>query len=156
MGFFDFLFRNGSNVNVTARNGIYSEGPEVTKALNMNEEYGSEISSDVNYTNPDDSYTQSGVQLEDVTNTLRLTYRGFLAKEGSQEIYSVIGYGDNNNWQNVEYYPMHKLDDQTFEVLFPLKTHGNINIAFKNESEVWDNNSGSNYVFYDHNLQGGS
>jgi hypothetical protein len=102
---------------------------------------------DVNLMHPYDSYAYAGIQMQEAKDTLRLTYNGILAKSGAQEVYAVIGYGNNLKWEDIEYYPMHKVGDQSFELIFPVKRAGNINVAFKDSANNWDNNSGMNYSF---------
>jgi hypothetical protein len=148
MGFFDYLF--GSNMSQKANTNIYHDyDGEASVGKSFDEEYSSDITTDLNDTSSDDSYSEYGVHLEDTTNTFRLQYDGILAKSGAQDIYSVVGYGNNHEWDNIEFYKMHKADNQTFETLLPINKSGNINIAFKDGADHWDNNSGTNYCFHD-------
>ncbi|MCX7747983.1 MAG: carbohydrate-binding protein [Clostridia bacterium] len=90
----------------------------------------------------------NGVQLYDIQNMIKLTYTGQLAKNGADQVYAVIGYGEPNHWENVETLLMNKTAQQSFEVLTFRKAQGNINVAFKDSANNWDNNQNQNYVFY--------
>jgi hypothetical protein len=151
MGFWDFLFKPSGNGFVNNRN-FHSTDPEVLKFVTFNEEYASELSSEIHKSDRNNSYYNNGVLLKEVIGTqnmLKLVYNGLLAKKGASEVYAVIGYGDNKNWEETAYFPMNKVDAQSFELVFPVKKAGNINIAFKDSSQDWDNNNGQNYSFSD-------
>ena len=87
------------------------------------------------------------VEIEPEGRKLRLSYNGLLAKSGAQDVYAAVSYGDNENWKNVKYYPMGKTEQNTFEALLPIKKNTNLNVAFKDGADHWDNNSGNNYSF---------
>lgn len=96
-----------------------------------------------------DNYTK-GVSFRTTGDRLKVTYNGLLAKSGANEITAVIGYGDNQSWNNVKHITMNRLGEQTFEFLLPVSENENVNIAFKDSSNNWDNNAGRNYSFYVH------
>ncbi len=157
MGFLDLFFKRSGTGMINNRN-LRPDDPELKKFVTFNEEYAEELSStkaqsDFNYY----SYSNNGVQLSEIKetpNTLKLVYNGLLAQNGAREIYSVIGYGDNQFWEDITYIPMDKTDSQTFESVFPVNKSGNINIAFKDDLNNWDNNSGNNYTFLDREYKG--
>ena len=147
MGVFNSLFKSIGNNNVINNRNFHSEGVELTRFSDYNEEFGPELSANTDSDNLSDSYSESGVHLKEATTTLKLVYEGILAKSGAQEIYTVIGYGDNRAWDNVEEYSMNKTEGQAFELIFPVKKTADINLVFKDSMGNWDNNSGMNYTF---------
>lgn len=98
--------------------------------------------------------TYGGVEFHHVPNMIKLTYSGILAQNNPGDIYAQIGYGDNDQWEDTAQYLMHKTGANKFELLTFRKKEGNVNIAFNDGKNNWDNNSGSNYVFYDNSTQG--
>lgn len=92
-------------------------------------------------------YNDKGVHLYGYDDKTKLVYEGILAKAGASDIYAVIGYGSNDNWEDVKYYPMQHTGGSTFELLIPETSGRSINIAFKDGADNWDNNSGANYTF---------
>lgn len=149
MGFLDFLNKNESLRNVARDN--------IRNFQSLNEEFSMDMTTEPYGTNIkelDNSYSSSGVEIQDTRNTLRVIYTGMLAKSGTKEIYAVIGYGDNYNWENVQEYPMHKLSTKKYELIFPVTRAGNINMAFRDASDNWDNNSGRNFTFHNYVYEG--
>ncbi|OPZ88067.1 MAG: hypothetical protein BWY74_03252 [Firmicutes bacterium ADurb.Bin419] len=149
MGFFDFLNKNESLKNVTRDN--------IPKFQSLNEEFSMDMTTEPYGTNIkelDNSYSGSGVEIQDTRNTLRVIYSGLLAKNGAKEIYAVIGYGDNLHWENVQEYPMHKLSAKKYELIFPVTRTGEINMAFRDSQDNWDNNSGRNFTFTNYVYEG--
>lgn len=134
MDFFKF-FKKGSNQANSAVNNISS----------YSHEFANEISK---FMTSQSSYSNNGVTATETTaNNVKLTYNGLLAKSGASQVYAAIGYGSNNNWENVEHYPMNKTMTNTFEANIPIKKTGNLNVCFKDSANNWDNNSGMNYTF---------
>lgn len=78
---------------------------------------------------------------------IQLTYEGMLAEEGAQMVYAHIGYGPNERWTNTGEYEMIPSGNGKFQVDIPISEDSNLNIAFKDEVDTWDNNGGQNYVF---------
>lgn len=97
-------------------------------------------------------YSSNGVEMYKMQNTMRLIYSGLLAKNGAQDVYAVMSFGDNNHWEDIKYYPMHPTGNQSYELLFPIHEMTSINIAFKDGADHWDNNSGMNYTFNTHHI----
>ena len=155
MGFFYSLFNNDALRNVTNADAQTREKTSMFQPFN--EEFSMDLSTEPYGTSIkelDNSYSNSGVEIHDTRNTLRVLYSGILAKNGAKEIYAVIGYGDNLQWENVQEYPMHKLSGKKYELIFPVTRSGEINIAFKDSSENWDNNSGRNFTFTNYVYEG--
>jgi len=156
MGLFDFLFANNNVNRVYGSKGVNPEQQETTRAAQFNEEFSEDLYAGVyggNPTGANNSYSDNGVILQNA-NILRLTYSGILVKNGAQDVYAVVGYGNNLRWEDVETYPLRAVGQQTYELLLPVKRSGNINLAFKDGSGNWDNNSGMNYTFFDQSTQG--
>lgn len=111
------------------------------------EEIANETSISLQNNNTHNSYSSNGVYLGNESNIVKLKYDGILAKGGAENVCAVVGHGSNQKWDNIEYYPMRKIGNEEFELLFQLKDSGNINIAFTDYQNNWDNNSGENYIF---------
>lgn len=126
--------------------GAYNNGNSPFEPAYSQEEYSTELAETPN-TVPFSSYSADGVQYHNIPGSVKIVYDGVLAKSGAEEIYAVIGYGDNDNWEDVDYFPMMKTAENTFEVLADRKRPENVNVAFKDAAGNWDNNSGTNYVF---------
>jgi len=93
------------------------------------------------------SYSKSGVAFEKLSDTqAEIIYSGLLAKCGAEEVHGVYGFGSNQNWEGVSSIQLKK-DGDVFRGIVPLEQGKNINIAFKDSAENWDNNSGMNYTF---------
>ena len=111
------------------------------------EEYSDELTNDVSRYGIQ-SYSKSGVTFEKRSDTqAAITYSGLLAKNGAQEICGVYGYGSNQNWEEVSTLTLNKEGDGSFMAVIPVEHGKNVNIAFKDAAENWDNNSGMNYTF---------
>ncbi|MGE5472721.1 MAG: carbohydrate binding domain-containing protein [Ignavibacteriales bacterium] len=94
------------------------------------------------------SYAENGLVADHVTKsdkeTLSLTYNGLLYNSGSDVVYVHYGYG--TKWTKKDTVQMKKTKTG-FKVDIPLAKTGTINMAFKDNSENWDNNNGSDYSF---------
>lgn len=150
MGFWDFLFSRSSDNNKAGNKTDFSRGPDSREAGNapgLLEEYAAELYAD-NDANTDNSYSENGVSLKEAANVFRLTYDGVLAKDGTRDVYAVVGLEGSDPRQDAKYYPMQKTDDgKAYEVLFPSMGPGNIKVAFKDGAGHWDDNSGRNYTY---------
>ncbi len=138
MGFFDFFVRKTYNTGKLGVNNMRIPGEDT--------EFSSDLSVDTKEDNVV-SYPDSGIQFYNLPDLVKLTYSGILAKNGAEDIYAVIGYGSNNNWEEVEELQMTKTAHKNFELLTRRKKQGSVNIAFKDGADHWDNNYGSNYIF---------
>jgi predicted NodU family carbamoyl transferase len=81
-------------------------------------------------------------------NKVKVTYDGLLAKSGADKIFALVSYGDNKNWQNSSTYLMNSTDQQKYELNIPAQNNEQVNVAFKDSANNWDNNSGKNYSYY--------
>ena len=138
--------------------GIFEEScpQSVSQSANFkkfNEEVSIELFSQIS-NNEYETFSTTGVRMHNITNVIKIDYSGFLAQNGAEEIYAVIGYGSNDRWEDVEHLPMKKVGEKDFELITFRKKNGNINIAFKDSANNWDNNYGNNYIFQEQGRQG--
>ena len=97
--------------------------------------------------NDSQRYQSNGVIFTKVSdNTATLKYDGLLAKYGADDVYTVYGFGNNTNWENVQTIRMNRFGN-SFHTDIPTMHGKNVNIAFKDSADNWDNNSGMNYTF---------
>ncbi len=121
--------------------------PKKNSSKAFKEEYSDEFISDVSRYGIQ-SYSKSGVAFEKLSETQgEISYSGLLAKSGAQEVHGVYGFGSNQNWEEVSILQFKKEDQDSFKAVIPIEQGKNINIAFKDSAENWDNNSGMNYTF---------
>lgn len=134
---------------------IMNENPKKTKQSGnkkntdslFKEEYSDELNNDVSQYGIQ-SYSKSGVTFEKISDSqAKISYSGLLAKGGAQEVNGVYGYGSNQNWEGVSTLTLNNGDSGSFEAIMSLEQGKNVNIAFKDCAENWDNNSGMNYTF---------
>ncbi|MCX8129470.1 MAG: carbohydrate-binding protein [Clostridia bacterium] len=118
---------------------------EKSGAVCGNIEFTTEFADEILY----DNYTK-GVSFLTLGDKVKLTYNGLLARSGAQDLYAVVGFGDNNNWKETRTYPMNSTNQQIFELSIPVEEGAQVNVAFKDNANNWDNNSGRNYSFYVH------
>jgi hypothetical protein len=116
-------------------------------------EYNSEFSLLMpDYLDGEYKYSYFGVMIIPMSDVLRIVYTGILAQNGANKVYAVIGYGESTNWQNTNTIQLQSSGKSTFEATLPVHGNGNINIAFKDDANNWDNNNGMNYIFTDQNF----
>lgn len=152
MGIFGAIFNSNMAKKANCK-ADFSKQQAAAKVPGFKEEFSSDFPSE--FRDEDIiSCSNNGVELHNLPEMLKLNYNGLLAKSGAQEIYAVIGYGNNNNWEDVSYFPMQKTAQQNFEMLTFRKKQDELNIAFKDGAGNWDNNSGKNYVFYSDSVGG--
>jgi hypothetical protein len=150
MGFLDFLFGTNRKTDMKDDSLFGPTDTAPTNLIEMDEEFSEDLvkdNLDTPFFKEDKSYLQNGVHMENAQNTFKLVYDGLLAQNGSNEIHAVVGYGNNLNWEDIEEHKMDKTKDNKFELMLTVKRPGNINIAFKDNAQNWDNNSGHNYNF---------
>ncbi len=144
MSIFDNVFEADSK---KAKSGKRSSAQNVAKQTGarvneFKEEFSESLDSFDNQ-----RYSNNGVTLSKVSDhTVALKYDGLLAKSGADDVYSVVGYGSNNSWENVQTIRMNRFGN-SFHADIPAMHGMNINVAFKDSAENWDNNSGMNYTF---------
>lgn len=146
MGIFDNVFDTDSKKSKNKRSSEQSKestGQKLTnKVQNFKEEYSETLSE---YDNQ--PYKDNGVLLTKISDdTASIRYDGLLAQCGAQDVYTVVGYGSNSKWENVQTIRMNRLGNE-FYADIPTMPGMNINVAFKDGADNWDNNSGNNYTF---------
>ena len=131
-------------------NNIKNEKQSNTKKNSskpFKEEYSEDLTNNVSRYGIQ-SYSKSGVAFEKLSETqAEISYSGLLAKSGAQEVQGVYGFGSNQNWEGVSAVQLKKEGEGAFKAVLPIEHGKNINIAFKDTAENWDNNSGMNYTF---------
>ena len=75
--------------------------------------------------------------------TAKLTYKGDLVSNGSNEIY--VHYGFGLLWENLQEIKLDKIDDSTYEAEISLLPSDSINFCFRDGNNNWDNNQTKNY-----------
>lgn len=96
-----------------------------------------------------ESYVSSGVSISPtipaVHQEVRITYNGLLFQNGASDVYAHVGFG--NDWKSTTDYKMNRTT-KGFEITLPIAIYtDSINVCFKDSSNNWDNNLGSNYSF---------
>ncbi len=94
------------------------------------------------------NYDANGVAISKspiyVGDEVTITYDGLLAKSGADKVFAYIGYGEA--WEEKGFIPM-TYEFDVFKATFKVLAEGNLNIAFKDSAENWDNNSTENYIY---------
>ena len=78
-----------------------------------------------------------------VSETVTLTYSGYLFQNNSDSVTVVFGYGDN--WENTTEQLMEKKENG-FVTDIKVLDYDKFNFCFKNSNNNWDNNFNSNYI----------
>lgn len=113
----------------------------------FNEEFSEGLMNDVSRFGIQ-SYSKAGVTFEKLSETqARINYTGLLAKGGAQEISGVYGFGSNQKWEDVSNLTLNKEGESSFSGVISVEQGKNVNLAFRDAGENWDNNSGMNYTF---------
>lgn len=76
--------------------------------------------------------------------TVKLTYKGTLAKPETSEIY--VHYGFGLLWENLQETRLNKIDDYTYEAEITLCCGESINFCFRDDKNNWDNNETKNFT----------
>lgn len=161
MGILDFLKKAGNTTAPSVTNsqttdtrtqgqtGDYTkaatEAPSETPDTCCCEQFTEEFADEITF----DNFTK-GVAFRTSGDNLRITYSGLLAKSGAQQVYAVVGYGSNEDWQNVQTLPMNNAGGSAFELSVPAEETARVNVVFRDAAGNWDNNSGKNYSFILH------
>ena len=75
---------------------------------------------------------------------VKISYVGYLFQNGSKEVY--LHYGFGINWDNVSEVKMEKTE-LGFQCEIDILEGETLNLCYKNENDVWDNNFGQNFTF---------
>lgn len=81
---------------------------------------------------------------------ITILYNGLLANSGANEVYLHVGYGSNDQWQNVQDYRMY-FTNNGWEKSFTVNDTSRLNFCFKDPANNWDNNNGVNWSLEIHN-----
>lgn len=77
-------------------------------------------------------------------------YHGLLEQSGADQVYLHCGYGNPQNWQDVQDIRMEKTE-RGFAKTIRFEDKERFNFCFKNSANNWDNNDGINWTFEIHN-----
>lgn len=133
-------------LEVDAKKNKSTKRSQNQSAKKTTEKFKEEFSESLNFFD-NQQFKENGVSLTKVTdNTAALKYDGLLAKCGADDVYTVVGYGSNSNWENIQTIRMNRFEN-TFHADIPVMSGMNINVCFKDSADNWDNNSGMNYTF---------
>ena len=75
---------------------------------------------------------------------VKISYTGKFFEENNNNVYLHYGYG--NQWDNLSDIEMTKTE-LGYQAEIELIASNTLNICFRNENNVWDNNNGQNYSF---------
>ncbi|MCX7923525.1 MAG: carbohydrate-binding protein [Clostridia bacterium] len=93
-------------------------------------------------------YMSNGVSISPAVpsagETLKVVYDGLLSKNGANDIFVHVGFG--NKWEGLNDYRMSQTSTG-FEATVSVSNSDTLNICFKDSADNWDNNSGKNYSF---------
>lgn len=143
MSIFDNVFDTDTKKNKNKRSYEQNVNKKTENRLKEFKEEFSETISEYDY----QPYRDNGVILTKLSDhSVSVKYDGLLAKSGADDVYTVVGFGSNSKWENVQTIRMNRIGN-AFHADIPAKPGANINIAFKDSADNWDNNSGMNYTF---------
>ena len=135
----DLIARNNANTEFSsdiAFKGANKSDAEAASDMSGTNQYGTQ------------TYSHAGVAFNKVSDgEAKINYAGLLSRDGAQEVVGVYGYGSNQSWENVSSVPLAKDYSGGFTATIPIVNGKNINFAFKDVAENWDNNAGLNYTF---------
>ncbi|MDD2422171.1 MAG: carbohydrate-binding protein [Heliobacteriaceae bacterium] len=77
-------------------------------------------------------------------------YSGLLHNSGAEQVYLRLGYGDADNWHQVEEQRMEKLGWGWVKEM-PVKDLTTMHFCFRDSANNWDNNNGTNWSIQVHN-----
>lgn len=95
------------------------------------------------------SHSIQGVKVKPMADDgmeVSIYYDGILAKSGVGQLFLHCGYGDKNDWSEVNEYPMKQVDDG-WEKTLKINTGNSLNFCFRDGSDNWDNNNGDNWAY---------
>lgn len=95
------------------------------------------------------SHAIQGVQVKPLSEDGRqisILYKGLLANQGSGSVYLHYGYGEQQNWLEATDQPMEQ-NNGGWEKVVRIEKGNQLNFCFKDNSNHWDNNSGTNWAY---------
>lgn len=100
-----------------------------------------------------ESVVEEGITISPLPLTegemLSISYDGLLAKSGANQVFAHIGFGSNEEWQNVQDIQMENGKGKWDCSLIPLDSR--LNFCFHDTANNWDNNNGHNWSLTIHN-----
>lgn len=75
---------------------------------------------------------------------VKISYTGKFFEENNSKVYLHYGYG--KQWDNLSDIEMNKTE-LGYQAEIELIVSDSLNLCFRNENNVWDNNNGQNYSF---------
>lgn len=75
---------------------------------------------------------------------VKISYVGYLFQNGSKEVY--LHYGFGMNWDNIGDIKMEKTE-LGFQCEIDILDADTLNLCFRNNADLWDNNFGQNFSF---------
>lgn len=166
MSFFDelsrdsFLSKKAANKQSSAarrtRKGVeakdapanFNSGIAMNASGKQDTEFGSDMAGSGYSQYGTQTYSHAGVSFDKLSESeARISYSGLLSKSGADKVIGVYGYGSNQSWEDVSEVVLAKDYTGGFTATIPISRGKNINFAFKDSAENWDNNSGLNYTF---------
>lgn len=132
--------RDGTPANYDSGIAVNASGD------NTDTEFGSDMTGAARYGTQ--TYSHAGVSFDKLSESeARISYSGLLSRSGADRVIGVYGYGSNQNWEDVSEVVLTRDAAGVFTATIPITRGKNINFAFKDPAENWDNNSGLNYTF---------
>ncbi|TEB04158.1 Carbohydrate binding domain (family 25) [Pelotomaculum schinkii] len=95
------------------------------------------------------SHSIQGVQVKPLSEDGRhvsILYKGLLANQGAASVYLHYGYGEQQDWLETIDQPMEQRNDG-WEKAVRLEKGNQLNFCFKDNSNHWDNNNGTNWAY---------
>ncbi len=95
------------------------------------------------------SHSINGVQVKPLSEDgkrISILYNGRLKNTGAEQIYLHYGQGNKNSWHRVNEQPMEN-QAQGWEKTVQLAENKQLNFCFKDNTDNWDNNQGSNWAY---------
>lgn len=99
---------------------------------------------------------EEGVNISPMPVTLgepiQIAYEGLLARSGAAQVYTHLGYGNNESWSDVRDIPMSEAAKGWHCNLTPdVSSAVRLNFCFHDGANHWDNNNGHNWSLTIHN-----
>jgi len=131
----------------SGRNAFAEFGDERSaRGKTSDAEFGSDMAGPSQYGTQ--TYSHAGVSFDKLSeDQAKICYSGLLAKSGADKVIGVYGFGSNQRWEDVSEVVMTKDATGAFTATIHIVHGKNVNFAFKDSAENWDNNSGLNYTF---------
>ncbi len=95
--------------------------------------------------------TDQGVQVTPdrikPNSVIEINYSGLLAQSGAEDVYVHCGSSEMFEWRDVQDVKMSKHGNNSFSANVLVQEGKAFNLCFRDGSQNWDNNAGSNYSF---------